>query len=427
MIEKMINLSIKHLKDTLKNIPILKQEIEDLTRQYTSLDEENRAHLREIKNLEKEYEHSVFWELLSKSYRQQRNRIENLKEQIAINSRERERISEQIREKRARLDKISERDIKKEIADFNDKQKAVHMLIEKLPSNCQNPRFMSEAVAINIDNIMYDQTSSASVYLVFLQKLKELEVCLENLDEDYINAIDYAMRKTTNQQAHSEFYNIPISYLFKAIKLSVKDGKITDNSTLRKYITMYKNCDGVYNKEYGKMLEHMYEEQFSEVGIYDVDKSCSEEDIKRIFELGIKANPTENGEEAPSISDIAKISHVNAHTFLDILSHIGEDSQGHILLHIPVTGIKREKTSLRSTIWGIEENSDGSITQNYYFLPKNIKGLVRYNTPEDVGGVVTYTGRDYFTKWKKYNKQLYDGSFGLGKEIRIIKEENIDK
>lgn len=427
MIEKMINFAVKHLESMLKDIPNLKKEIDELKAKLVSLYKENERYKKEMENLEKEFEHNVFWELLSKSYRAQRKRIEELKKKIGINLKEREVISKAISEKQKRLDQLDSRDIKKEIADFKDKQKAVHLLIEKIPDNRKNSKFMIDAVGINIENIIYDETFNNDVFHIFLQKLKEIQMSTEQNDKGYIVAIDYAMSKIeSNMHNVSDFYSIPLKYLYQAIKYTAKDGKITNNPLLMRYITMYMECDKKFDRNYGRMLEFMYDDPHSEVGIYGVKRSQNEKDLEELFKFGIKAEATDKEDGAPCIADYAKVSHVNVPTFLDILSYCEDDCQGHIILQIPTNGIKDTSNSLRTTIWGLEENDETS-TDNYYFLPKYMKGFAKYHIADNENGQVTYVGREIFTNWRKYNKQLYDGSFGLGREIRILREENIEK
>lgn len=422
MIDKMIALSIERLESALKDIPVLKQEIEELKTQSIMLFEENRRLNKEITELEKEYKHSAFYELLSRSYRNQRKRIEELKKQVGNNLKERERISISISEKQERLDGLNERNIRKEIADFRDKQKAVHLLMERIPGNKSNSKFMADAVMINIENIAFDETDNNNVYLMFLHKLKEIEMFIQQHNDSYLSAIEYAIDKISSDSPNtSDHYNIPLRYLFEAIKYSIKGGEISHNFVLERYIKLYKEFDGLFSREYGKILEQMYDDPSIEVGIYgvknNVEAKSLDEEVSNLFEEGIRIKDSEMEDEVPCICDIAKISHVNTFTFLDIISHVQNDCLGQVILQIPKTGIKSKKNSLRTTIWGLEENNDEN---NYYFLPKYMKGFLRYSKK-------AYTGRESFSQWRKYNKQVYDGSFGPNIEIRVIKDESHEK
>lgn len=422
MIEKYIQEEKAQIVHRIKSKKLLIDEKKDMEVRYKELVQELKDIEKEVKILEKEFKPDFFMKMLSKTYREQRRRIAEIYQRKSEILDEMEKLELMVEENERRIFQIDEKELRKELGELDDDKTAARTVITKHSACRTSKKVMSEAIRIDPELAIFDDTNSNEILEELLKIIANKYSEQNKLNSELRGNIQNIIEKMKGRVSQSK-YEIPPQYLLEAIKHSIKDycsGIIDDWYKLAvDYIQMYERVDGRIDVHLAETLLKLYNDKDNELGIIPFSTKKSDDfDLSKTlndcFENGLKYEPSTNEKALPPcISDKAMISHFSDYTFLDFLGIESDNALGYFIVQIPKRAIyKGYNTVLWGTDADIKNGEDGSI----YLLPRNIKGFVRSNNDGLAGK--QYIEKKNFFNDKKYAFHVFD--YAVCKEIDAV-------
>ncbi len=322
-----------------------------------------------------------------------RSKRQELMEKIEEFTQEEKHVNYQISEtKNRQIDwQLQLTTIQQNIQNLDDNKNSVLYLLDKYEYLQQDLEFMKEIVLLDSKNIQYDKTLNNSLYQLYCQKkMEEISsivsdsLAVRYFQKSYQDVLDEI---SSPKEVDSSKYKIPKKYLFEEIReqekkhhglpMSVLENYHIENvlgievdsnyhyllpESIEKVTYQYFRYDGVYDREYGKKIEELYEDESTLLAIHGTNAHCEE-----ILREGLASKTCDIGNMTYFQSMNNDLDVTYKEGFVGILSYSYKGNT-NILFSFPkevFTSDKGEK------IWG--KNGGDTV---YHVLPEYIEGYV---------------------------------------------------
>ena len=283
-------------------------------------------------------------------------------------------VSEKIAElqKASTIDELGITDVSKEIANLiNDgvefKFESCKQALELAPDIfSENIEFMKKAIKEDLQLIKYDKTNSEDLYHEVVSiRIEELKgknpnEIVNNSHDMAITELDKLMKIKKELESPKQVpegkYKVPRKYLIEEIKNNIANNE-------GKY--WYCRVDGIYDIEFGKEMESLYENPDCLIGIHGLSENKDIE--KAIFREGLK-NSMQNA--TTTLNRI--VAYGSALPFTQLLNfripYNGIETESAIILTLPTNTLDANNPV---PIWGSHDKTG----DDNYILPQYIYGV----------------------------------------------------
>lgn len=331
----------------------------------------------------------------NKNINEARNKIKSLENKNNELQALEEELEEKLSQNSKKIDlELRLTTIKNDINLLSDTDKGIDYLITKYSNLCYNDQFIEDIISLNPSYIKYDKTNNEKIYRMYIsKKIEEINSKVtDELGRQYFQKpyLEILAELDNPKVVASDKYKISHNYLFEEMRIveeektsanvskiyghqieRVLNIKIDENYelTLNEPIKFanydYFNLDGLYDYEYGKKIEELYNDKNNYLAIHGTPAEKS--NVNNILEVGLSYEYCDIGRTTyfQKADDDLNLSFKAG--LINFLSYTYKGNH-NILISFPKDTFDYDEPT---KIWGKNEGDT-----DYYLLPKYILGYV---------------------------------------------------
>lgn len=312
MIEELIASIREKQKDSLNSYDARSVEIGELSQRKAELE----SHLGELCDernglalSKKNRVLNYFYQRFSKKYQQASERNQAIDAEIQPSNTTLADISGRLKTLEAENAALDRNGISDEIERMQNDSYCIARLVDSNPKLVNDVQFMGELIERDVSYIQYDNTNSPEIYQRIINKAIDVLNDKARNDSEYQDSATFKIYKKSEPAllrvmdqipVAEDKYNIPQKYLFELIRTHFLVPEKSDfesaKSLLYKISSNYLDKQGKYSKEYGEIIERLYENKDTVMLIHNMthQMAASPEAVEtrknHIFRKGLQSS-----------------------------------------------------------------------------------------------------------------------------------------